>query len=595
MRICSSAVAKAAFNVLLLGLVGCVEGGDSGAEITTTTQQLRAGQGDEGQSFLGIDVLATNRTQKVMGCEDGELKVEVAYSISGETGPFTAVEEEEVSIRCGLETAGDFALVVDNSGSEEGFLAELKHSARDVIHRLLPLGGRASLVRVSTEASVISEVTADRSDLEHGLNGMRVSNGWTALYDGIRMGNETLGRAAMAAHTNVFSERNAFCATSQKLGIVAITDGGENNSAGQRLADDSYPGDGVHTTLDDLKQLRVAGVTTPIYTIGLGDDVDHTGLEALALHTGGRHMRIDTKTDIAEAFGVIADYAEGHHQVCATLPDDVCGVVHVRVGHAFEYIQGKRRRTTSGERVYRMHLDCPDVLSSPEQAASGRVLTALVAISDLQMSGDARAELVANMVNRVTDVSAPAVLIVEDDWQPHNEHHGDTAYVRGTLESAGFNVAMMNEPQDGLEASHVHGFDVVWFANPGDAIDDMQTVRTLEAFAHFGGGVVMQGDDMGACFGQAFSMENLTGLEYVGGGASYCGRYMNNGQRDYSVDWENDLSSPMTTVGTTMYYADDIDTVRLTAEDTQVLAWASAAHASACEPKPAFILLDHKH
>ena len=53
------------------------------------------------------------------------------------------------------------------------------------------------LVRVSTNATVLSELTTDETDLEDSISGMFVNEGWTALWDGIRLGNDVLQTGAV--------------------------------------------------------------------------------------------------------------------------------------------------------------------------------------------------------------------------------------------------------------------------------------------------------------------------------------------------------------------------------------------------------------
>ena len=334
---------------------------ETGADIAVSTQQLRAGSSTIGETFLGVDVLTTlaNKGKAAIWCDESTLSVDIAYSLDGADGTFIDLPNGSIELGCGTP-GGDFALVVDNSGSEGDFLNEVKHAARAVIQRVLSAGGRAGIVRVSTDATVLSEVTDDRAALEGALNGMYVNRGWTALYDGIRMGNETLSRAASSADTTRYGTPTAFCTASSKLGVVVITDGGENNSSSQRLPDsDDYPGDGHDTSLDDLMDLTVSGISTPIYTIGLGDKVDHDSLAALAEHTGGRHLRIDRNQDIQSAFDAIGDYALTRHQACMEVPADVCGPVHVRVRHTLTAsLNGWGKKTFNGERIFALDVPC---------------------------------------------------------------------------------------------------------------------------------------------------------------------------------------------------------------------------------------------
>lgn len=581
-----------AASLVVSGLAGC-EGQSLAAEpeaVAATVQQLRTAQGTTGQAFVGLDLLATGKSGKPLACDQGALSVEAAFSLDGPDGPFVDLPAESVHVSCG-DAAGDFALVVDNSGSEEGWLPQLKHAARDVVHRVLDLGGRASLVRVSTEARVTQALTGDRPTLEHALNDLYVSNGWTALYDGVRMANETLGSGAQAAAPTAYDDADVFCRASAKLGIVAITDGRENNSSGQRLQDAEYPGDGLDTSAEDLGNLRVDGITTPIYTIGLGDEVEHAALTAIAERSGGRHLQIAGGDDIAAAFDVIATYAESRHQVCTSLPVDACGPLHMRVRYRYEPSAGKggkKAQAVEGEQAYRLDVPCP----APAEAAqsTGRIATVLMAISGMQLPDAERARLVTQTVDAVSPVAAPRVLVVLDD-NHHGEHPGDTAEVVAFLQAAGYAVTYADEPAAGLAMAQLDGFDVVWLANPGYPVDDAATVEHLLSFARAGGGVVLQGDDMTMAYGNAFSMRDATGLEHLDNGISYCGNTINNGHGRYEVTM-TESSDPLVgaLAGRVFDYTDDMDTTRAPENGATVLAWAIPPNSAGCHPKPAIVI-----
>jgi hypothetical protein len=78
-------------------------------------------------------------------------------------------------------------------------------------------------------------------------------------------------------------------------------------------------------------------MTTPIYTMGLGDDVDHAGLTAIATATGARHLSLDSEDEIVEAYSNIEQYFAGTQQVCAEVPEQVCGDLTVRVEYSWTF------------------------------------------------------------------------------------------------------------------------------------------------------------------------------------------------------------------------------------------------------------------
>src|SRR5258707_1211637 len=62
-----------------------------------------------------------------------------------------------------------------------------------LLDSVLAAGGRASLVRVSTNSSIQTPLTTDGAALHQALDSLHISHGWTSLWDGIRLGNQTLG------------------------------------------------------------------------------------------------------------------------------------------------------------------------------------------------------------------------------------------------------------------------------------------------------------------------------------------------------------------------------------------------------------------
>jgi hypothetical protein len=129
-------------------------------------------------------------------------------------------------MQCANGPAGDLALVVDNSGSEHGYTEELQEGASLMADAVLAAGGRVSVTRVSTDAETLAALTSDADTVDGAIGDLEVANGWTALYDGIRMGNEAIGAERMFTDT-VTSDPDvqSFCDREQPLGIVAFTDG----------------------------------------------------------------------------------------------------------------------------------------------------------------------------------------------------------------------------------------------------------------------------------------------------------------------------------------------------------------------------------
>jgi hypothetical protein len=547
--------------VLFFGVVAC-----SRPEAVVSMQEVRVVRGAT-DNFLSVDVLATE-DGKAIPCDQGEVEISVAIS-DDEDGPFKDVSPSDLTVTCTDEARPDFGLTVDNSGSEKGRLDWLQVALRNVLSTIEPMGGRASLVRVSTNAEVRRELTDDLSTLDDDIGELTVANGWTALYDGIRMANDTLGDGYMT--TSEPDDVGSFCASGRKTGVVVFTDAQENNSSDQELVNDEYPGDGIDTTLGALKELKVNGVPTPIYTVGLGWDVDHEALEELAEETGGRHHRVDDEEDLPEVYELITEYAFSNVKVCMDLPRDMCGTYFARIRYSWQRCENGEcdGQRIEGEQIYEVTLDC-------RMSQQGSAATALLTFSNPGIEEDVARDLAAQIVEWVSPTANPKVLVVEDD-NHRDEFPEDAEYVADLLEDIdGIDeVDFLEEPKRGLELEKTEGYDVVWLSNPGYPPDDRKTLYTLQQFAENGGGYVLQGDDMTWFWGdRGFSMTPLTGLVHKANGTRFCRKRIDNNDTDrrYLVSMEEtDLPLKESLQGLQFKYGDDIDTSSLASEGTPTL------------------------
>ena len=167
---------------------------------------------------------------------------------------------------------------------------------------------------------------------------MTINNGWTALWDGIRMGHEILENSYDKNQEDSESaDFSIFCNKHPKNSMIVFTDGKENNSASEQEYDhELYPGDGINTTFDDLLDFKINDVSTPVYTIGFGDDVDHKLLKDPASKTGGRHIKIFSDNRISYVYEKISDYSKAIRQVCFQLPKEYCGELDLSINIKFQ-------------------------------------------------------------------------------------------------------------------------------------------------------------------------------------------------------------------------------------------------------------------
>ena len=173
----------------------------------------------------------------------------------------------------------DGAVVGDVSGSEANHDLEIQGAVRDLGNAMLGSADQLGLVRVSSMSTILTGLTTSAGVFSAAADGLVSHNGFTALWDGIRIGNDVV---------NVASTEQRYKA------IVVFTDGMENNSSDQNGT--GYD-DGINTTYDDLLALHAQGVTPAIWTVGVGDQVDEATLQALSAATGGQYLHI---ADIAQ-------------------------------------------------------------------------------------------------------------------------------------------------------------------------------------------------------------------------------------------------------------------------------------------------------
>ncbi len=219
---------------------------------------------------------------------------------------------EAVVTSTGGEDRLEVALVADNSGSEEGYLDPMQAGVDAFGEAVLGrgLGDRVGLVRVTTQSEVVLPLTDDLDTWSAAVDGLFIGNGWTALWDGVRLGNEVLDAGATATAGAGLE----VCLSQARRSVVVFTDGQENNSADEHAT--SYPGDGIDTTLADLESLQVLGVPTPVFPIGIGNGVDEDALSELADTTGGTYAAIDGYADLAATLTATAEDLGDEIPVC---------------------------------------------------------------------------------------------------------------------------------------------------------------------------------------------------------------------------------------------------------------------------------------
>lgn len=205
----------------------------------------------------------------------------------------------------------DVVMVADNSGSEDGFLPDIQGGISSFAHRILARehDDRVGMIRVSTVADIRHPMTTSQDSYEGAIDELFITNGWTALWDGVRMANDLL--VASAADPRGVTGQ---CYGGRLPAIVAFTDGYDNNSSDEH--DTRYEGDGIDTTFNDLRDLQVGGIATTVHTVGVADDIDEEALQLLASETGGKYTNIDTYGQLVGALHGAAAKLQSMVPVC---------------------------------------------------------------------------------------------------------------------------------------------------------------------------------------------------------------------------------------------------------------------------------------
>ena len=286
------------FVVLFFGFVACRSEG----------VELKVSHIEGDSDTIGASLSATSPKGQPLPLNQNNTTISVETAVTG--GAYEPASNIQVYFNgtCFV----DAVVVADNSGSEANYIEDIRSGVEGfsnvILARKQP--DRVGLVRVSTNAEVMSELTTEESDLEDPIADMFVNEGWTALWDGIRLGNEVLETGA------VLHSDNHICVDPAYRSIVVFTDGQDNNSSDEQQS--SSAGDGVDSTLDELFELSINGQETAIYTIGVGNDVDEEGLISLAEETGGRYRHIDNYGGLVGALRSMANTLTEQVPLCFT-------------------------------------------------------------------------------------------------------------------------------------------------------------------------------------------------------------------------------------------------------------------------------------
>lgn len=499
-------------------------------------------------------------------CEDMGLSVTVEYAPGGVTGSFVPLESTKVRVSCEKDEPLYLGIVVDNSGSQGEELSEIQAGAKNLARDVIRRGGKVSLTRVSTQAKNLVALTDNLESINQALEATQVKKGWTALYDGIRMASEALGKEVIAESSQ---NGNSSCRRGQRTAIAVFTDGADNNSADENNDKES---DGFATNIEDLMGLSHLGVKVPVFGIGMGKDVNQQVLESLASASGGVHLAIENHHAVGEAFGRISDALRESVEVCADLPV-TCGEVGVRVTYSYT-LNGEQ---VTSQETYSTEVECP---APPPK---GRVATILMALSDPSLSPDFARKLVKNTADWSATGREKRVLLVLDD-NGIRESRGEVPFLQDALLASGYQVEAIKERKRGLVPADLKGYDLVWFTNPGYPMNDRRSFKTLRKHVAEGNALIFSGDDMAHATGNGFSLSRLTRMTYVDNGIYACRLRTDNGSRNGYALHVGDFSHAITDglSFNDVVYRNDIDHTWPLFPTKEVLMWGKVQDGKGC-------------
>jgi VWFA-related protein len=178
------------------------------------------------------------------------------------------------SLRSALEGDESLAVVLafDRSGSMKNALEETKRAASDFLERM-SAGDRVAVVSFDDAVRVDCDLSSDQSLVKNAIDGIDLGRD-TALYEAIRKGLEILEGAS-----------------TRRQALVILSDGKDTKSKLKRSE-----------VLSLAKDKAV-----PIFTIGLGTEVDETCLIELASGTGGSFFPAARPQDLLRLYQTIAE------------------------------------------------------------------------------------------------------------------------------------------------------------------------------------------------------------------------------------------------------------------------------------------------
>ncbi len=213
--------------------------------------------------------------------------------ITGLTTANFTVKEDNQSVSFAVTPFGgsqldvSVALVLDNSGSiDDNELATINQAANSFVG-LMKTNDRGAIFKFTQHVSLVQDFTSNKSLLNNAINSSRPAGDLTALYDAIY---DALSRTKLEANRRV---------------IIVLTDGVK--TAGSK----------------DLSEIIDLATNSqiPVFTIGLGNNVDANVLTNIAVQTGGLYFSSASTSNLLAIFESIGGTIENQYEISYTSPN----------------------------------------------------------------------------------------------------------------------------------------------------------------------------------------------------------------------------------------------------------------------------------
>ena len=185
-------------------------------------------------------------------------------------------------------------LAIDTSGSMAQAMDQTRTAATEFVRGLAD-GDAVQVVAFAEEATAATPMLTDTAPAEGALAGL-VARGDTALYDAILLS------------VDLVAEREG------RKAVVVLSDGVDDDGQGQPLSTATIP-----------EVLARAGETSvPVFTIGLGTEMDESVLRQVAGDTGGVYLSAPDAEDLQTVYGTIGQQLSGQYSIryTSSLPAD---------------------------------------------------------------------------------------------------------------------------------------------------------------------------------------------------------------------------------------------------------------------------------